>query len=75
MVIYINTKTISTSIQLNFVSYLRVCLYSFSFNPTERLTVWSTLIGIGFNAFSTYSATQPVFQRYSNVKSMTKARL
>ncbi|XP_049805974.1 sodium-coupled monocarboxylate transporter 1-like isoform X1 [Schistocerca nitens] len=52
----------------------RTEFFNWNFDPTERYTVWSCLIGAGFLHNTVYGANQLQVQRYLTVKTVNKAR-
>jgi len=47
---------------------------SLSFDPRERHTVWSLVIGLGISCVFGYGLSQAAVQRFSAVDKLSKAR-
>lgn len=48
--------------------------FSLDFDPTERYTLWGSLIGAAFLHMSVYGANQLQVQRYRTVATISQAR-
>ena len=62
--------TIYTFILLNCF----LCLFSFSFDPTERTTFWVMFIGGAFAILPLWSVNQTAVQRFLSAKSLKEAQ-
>ncbi|KAL3207623.1 hypothetical protein MRX96_010098 [Rhipicephalus microplus] len=53
----------------------RIEFFNFSFDPTERHTVWGLIIGCFFTWMSVYAVSQAMVQRYLTVSTVKGARI
>uniref|UniRef100_A0A224Z1J3 Sodium-coupled monocarboxylate transporter 1-like n=1 Tax=Rhipicephalus zambeziensis TaxID=60191 RepID=A0A224Z1J3_9ACAR len=53
----------------------RIEFFNFSFDPTERHTVWGLVIGCFFTWMSVYAVSQAMVQRYLTVSTVKGARI
>ena len=47
-----------------------MCVFSWNPNPTERMSIWSCIIGGGINALPVFVASQISVQRFMTAKSL-----
>jgi hypothetical protein len=56
------------------MTQVQLIAFSWNIDPTERYTLWSSLIGSAFLHISVYGANQLQVQRYRTVATIAQAR-